>query len=81
MAGWLWCCIQSDLPQHSHGHNSKPNYLNQYYCRCEKRPNHTFSLTISDASYHMWCLTLPMHNPKPCRNVTILGVQLLPAQG
>lgn len=86
MPRWLWCCIQSDRPQHSHGHHSKPNYLNQYYCLCEKCPNHTFSLTISDASYkntYGACdiRTLPMHNSKPCRNVTILGVALLPAQG
>ena len=64
----------------------KPNYLNQYYCLSEKSPNHTFLLTISDASYkNMYgacdIRTLPMHNSKPCRNVTILGVALLPAQG
>ncbi|KAK7818794.1 hypothetical protein CFP56_040953 [Quercus suber] len=42
-------CVQiSNLPTHSHGHCSKPNYLNQCYHLGKKFANHTYVLTVFD---------------------------------
>lgn len=67
-----------------------PIIIDQFYCLDKNCPNQTSALSFSDVSYKHIRGTYdvggpPMHiacsDSVPCRNVTLSGVQLLPAQG
>jgi len=67
-----------------------PIIIDQFYCLDNKCPNQTSALSISDVSYKSIRGTYDVSGPPvhiacsdsvPCRNVTLSGVQLRPAQG